>query len=82
MSLDELTIHGLKALHTGNGNDEELNEKNIEVAQVGEGGFKLLKADEIRVYLDKLPKVPASLSPRPPLEPPCWRRSNHDRTEA
>lgn len=59
MSLEELTLHGLKALHTGNGNDEELNEKNIEVAQVGEGGFKLLKADEIRVFLDKLPKVPS-----------------------
>jgi 20S proteasome alpha/beta subunit len=52
--LETLVLHGLKALSTGVGNDEEISEKNIEVATVGEEGFKLLGAAEIKTYLEKL----------------------------
>lgn len=72
--LETLILHGLKALHTGVGNDEELTEKNIEVAHVGEEGFKLLKADEIKGYLEKLQNVLFSL---PSLtQPTRWTRNN------
>jgi hypothetical protein len=59
VGLETLVLHGLKALSTGVGNDEEITEKNIEVAHVGAEGFKLLKTEEIKSYLDKLQQVPA-----------------------
>jgi 20S proteasome alpha/beta subunit len=55
--LETLVLHGLKALSTGVGNDEEISEKNIEVSHVGEDGFKILKTSEIKSYLDKLQNV-------------------------
>ena len=57
LDLDTLILHGLKALSTGVGNDEEISEKNIEVAFVGEEGFRLLRQTEIKDYLEKVKGV-------------------------
>jgi 20S proteasome alpha/beta subunit len=55
--LETLILHGLKALSTGVGNDEEITERNIEVSHVGEDGFKMLRTEDIRAYLDRLQNV-------------------------
>lgn len=56
VSLEHLVLHGLKALATGVG-EEEITEHNIEVSHVGSEGFKLLKAAEIKEYLNRLADV-------------------------
>ena len=52
MPLEQLILHGLKALISGGG-EEDLTEKNIEIAHVGQEGFKLLSAEEIKEYLER-----------------------------
>ena len=54
--IDRLVLHGLSAIKAGYRDEpEDMSEKNVEVATVGlNSDFKVLKKDEIKVFLEKL----------------------------